>query len=335
MKRIFVFRNDDNICHAPVTVYLYVLGMICLIVWLIFSTSIVATIANRGQVKTADLGNILDTYCSDNRVYYSMISGVDYITYTGGILESIIFNGWAFCETREDNSNRWISFVLHNAQEGNCYEITPDVIERYDVPSNLPSIMGRTEMDIPSANVGFSGEFSMLGIKNGVYDLYIICCENDKNYGLVDTWYQLDKQGADVEVHPYNAQIVDQRFEINREERPKGELQGASIRDGKIDLYGWSCIEGKTCNTQAVYVEFTGSENQSSQYTAKSALRKDIVDKLNSDQYMRSGWGAQIATDELADGTYTVRILIANDGEVWSTQPYIITKEADSITLQQ
>ena len=91
----------------------------------------------------------------------------------------IKFEGWAFAENYQPNTSKRVSLILQS--ENDMYEIETTTYSRPDVPAAFK------EFDLTPEDLGFTGSFSMIGIKNGVYELLLKTSEDGKNVEIIST----------------------------------------------------------------------------------------------------------------------------------------------------
>ena len=291
----------------------YVIGLLLLLLWLLFSTYAITKIVNGDSIKEVVFEDIRDSNEKDI-IYFSTQGEVDFISYDGGMFDRLSITGWAFCETVEDNSHRKVSYLLNS--ENKCYELIPDIIQRTDIPISHP------DQKVKSSYVGTLGKFSLLNIEDGIYDLYICCWENETNYGFSDMYYQLEKEGDTVQIYPWRGHRVENLVEVTQIEEPVGYLDGIDTEGEYIKIQDWEFVEGKNSDAQKVLIEFMDEMGMRMQYTTKSMKRKDVADAYNSELYLYSGILTRIPISYFTDGKYTVKILVENEGEVWQSQKY-------------
>lgn len=116
---------------------------------------------------------------------------VDNCENMGGILEKVYFQGWAFCETTHDNSDKNILLVFKEADSDECY-----VIET--MPQSRPDVYGvyRDSKAIWNDMTGIECQFSTIKIREGIYDFYVYVRENEYDYGLYDMQIQYIKSAT-------------------------------------------------------------------------------------------------------------------------------------------
>lgn len=153
---------------------LYVCMCIAFLLALIASNSLVAAAYNNGNMKS-----ISDPApCLKDETYFC----IDKVEYYKNLPESISFLGWSFCETTENNDKKSISLLFSSQTSGKHYIVSTSGFGRPDVQQYFMQ-----EKNINGVFHGFSTEFSPLGMSNGEYELWIICHENETNYGAVNT----------------------------------------------------------------------------------------------------------------------------------------------------
>lgn len=299
-------------------IVIYLIGMLVIVGWICLSNKIISKMNNNETVRVVDFETEWDFYLQDY-IHYVAVSGVDYIRYDGGMFDKLSVSGWAFCETEEDNANRKVSLLLKSTDK--CYELIPYITIRNDVPINVPVDLNRPDMKI-SSNTGYTGQFSLVDVKNGTYDIYLCCWENSTNHGIADLLYQLNKQEENVDIHIWHAKAIDVLLGVTQDKQTIGYLDKISAKNDYFVVYGWEYIPDKNCNSQKVYVEITDVDGASKQYEAKMLTRADVAKAYNNPYYGQSGYQSNIPLSDFTDGKYSVRILVENEGEVWQSKEY-------------
>lgn len=305
--------------------------MTLLVVWIWLSNWIIGKAVNKDTVRKVEFESAKMLYQKDY-IYYVAVSPADYIRYDGGWLDKLSISGWAFCETSEDNQDRKISFLLKS--NGACYELKPFITSRLDVPINVPMDLNRPDMQITPLS-GYTGQFSLVNVERGIYDIYLCCWENETNHGMADTLYQLVRDEADASVIPWSTSGMEDSIVVTQDTQTLGYLDSASESDGKITVRGWEFATDEDSYGQNVYVEITDSAGNSIQYPTKSLTRSDVAKSYNDQKYAQSGYVTIFSNEDLKDGLSTVRILVENGGEVWQSKQYSLYKSGEQIRVFQ
>lgn len=158
--------------------------MACFLIWLVFCNQVIWRFTGAHNIKAVSL----DDYSAyQDTVHY----GIDSFQPTGNLAETISCIGWAFAETRYDNSDSWTELILSNDKR--CYsmkfeftQVRPDLLEAFP------------NLTMYGDEFGFYGEFPTFMMKSGVYDVYICRWENEYNFGITRINYQIDKKGAEL-----------------------------------------------------------------------------------------------------------------------------------------
>ena len=305
----------------------YCLGTAVFVLWLVFSTSWIAGTINGESIREVDFASIRDKYQKDY-VYYV----VDSKNYEGGMYEKFSINGWAFCETEEDNSDRYNTLILNSNER--TYELIPYSQSRSDVGVNVRLQLDRPDMKI-SRYAGFIRQYSLLSIKDGVYDLYICCWENETNHGMTDTFCQIVKNGDEVEIVSWSTGSLAEPVAVTEEKSTLGYLDAASVAEGLVSIRGWEFVQDMDSAEQSVYVELTDLDGKATQYPTKLITRSDVANSFDNQRYAQSGYMTSFPEEELPEGETFVRVLVENGGDVWRSKPYSLYRDGDEISVRQ
>ncbi len=177
--------------ERKIKLFLYVMGMLLVLSWVSFSTG--WFLKNRQMTAAEKTSDNLEAL-NKNDVYY------DIVFEPVGTLKQfkvMDYQGWVFTPTEGENANRevtlyfvrgWDRYKLtvvdpKQPREENSFIARPDVL------------MAFPDLPIPNDRVGIVGEFSAALMRDGAYDVYVYCKENEENYGLVKTQYRFEKKG--------------------------------------------------------------------------------------------------------------------------------------------
>ncbi len=305
-------------------VVFYLALMAAFILWLTCSNFIIISIRGASKLETIDFEESL----FKDDIYY----GIDTIEVMNNLTECIDITGWAYVETEVDNSNKSVSIILEG--DDICYQADCKIFPKASMRKMFSQhrILGKMH--------GFMSDISTIGMKDGVYDLYIYCKENEENYGISNADYgasnvgiQIEKRGSTLIYYPWKAEQRSELLNPSRSEAVVGAVDSAGVEDDRLNIWGWAFAEGQDCAAQTVYLELTDEQGGARQYTTKSAVRDSVAQEYKSALYQKSGYRTSIPVEEIDDGTYTMRAILENDGEVWASQAYRLTKQGDAVQL--
>ena len=305
-----------------ILIILYAAGMLVFLLWMAFSSSLLIQKSGYKVPSKIDFSTLKQMATKDP-VYYAL----DSVQIMGDDMESFSFAGWSFVETEEENPERHISLILRGDTESYEMPMTA-VIPRPDLPTTFP------ERKIMGESLGFSGEYATLKMPNGTYDIYLYCWENDTNYGLVSTGYVLEKEGQELTYGPGSSEQVAIPQTTETKEL-RSVVDSVAVEEARVKIVGWALVPDLDTETQTVYVSLTSADGDTLQYTTKEISRPDVAEAFGDGRYENRGFQAVIPVEEVADGTYTLQILVENGGEVWSSAPVELVKSGDSAACSQ
>lgn len=162
---------------------IYCCGLLVFAVYLFLANDIILLFDHDDKIAQRSF----DELQSNTEAYVSL----DNCENLGGLLEKVYFQGWAFCETSYDNTDKKISLVFKKADSSKCY-----VIETQ--PQLRPDVYGvyRDSKEIWNGMTGVECQFSTVKMKEGLYDMYVYVWENEHSYGLYDSQIQFRKDAA-------------------------------------------------------------------------------------------------------------------------------------------
>lgn len=312
----------------------YAVAMASLLIWLFFSNSIIVDLSKKNSFREI----IWDDELLHDDVDFYLEGGE--IQIGNDLLETFGISGWAFVDTEEDNSDRYASVILKG--DDVCYESKfTNYIKRTDARSYASN--GK----LKSYMVGIANDFSTVNIKDGVYDLYISCRENEMNYGITDTGHsmkyfgiQVEKSGKLLKQYMWRAKQITSVIKISEKDYTLGGIDSfwtdlLETEDGRLNVRGWVSVKNLNCDTQEVYIEVKGQDGSVTQYTTKKVLREDVANKYETENYKKSGYKTSIPIENISNGQYFVKVLLKNENKVWSSKPYMLKKSDDEIVWEQ
>ena len=281
---------------------IYIVVCVIFLTLLVLSDTIIANIVGNNFVR---ISNDIEKYQKDD-VCYSFRD----VKSRGDVFHSADFVGWAFCETESDNSNKEISIILLNDKRTYVYKVSPtkrvDVVRAY-----------RKDRKIKGKHHGISTTVSTVGVKNGIYKVYIFCKENEKNYGLVYTGKMIKKDSRGINPYVW----VSSKCKISEaqvEKNIKYKIDSiSSTNDDNMRINGWSFIEGVDTDNQLVYVRLTYENGETAIYNTEGYLREDVGRAYKSNLYNNSGFKAVIPTSEIGEGDIKIEVLVEKNGIVY------------------
>ena len=280
----------------------YILFCIVFILILFFSNKIIVLFLKHNFVKaTEDIGN----YKKDDVHFF-----IDSFNSHTDIFDSFNLIGWVFCETPLSNDNKEIWVILEN--DKGTYKTKIDLIPRRDLLGAFEN-----DYDIKGMNHGFSGFLSTVGVKKGIYKLYLYCKENNESYGIVDTGIMLKKDSRGISQYTWESTLANISSPVE-DIQAESSLDSANITaEGYLQIVGWSFVDGFDAADQSVYIRLSNDDGTTATYSTKSVLRPDVCTAYKNDLYNNSGFKAVIPEAEVPDGDIKIEVLVENGGNIY------------------
>ena len=300
---------------------LYILGMTIWIAWLILSTPMIAYLNGGSKVKIIDFDQIpvKDSAC------WEITADRD----EENLPELYSAEGYAFIEkgSEEDHPERKVSLVFRG--ESVCYEVPAELFY-----TDINFLF----LNKPRKNGGhwhFAVDFSTLNIKDGTYDYFIFCRENEETYGLTDTGYQITKRNGKFTRHPARGKPVEDRIIPTRDEQFDVAIDTAAITETGLTIKGWAIVPEQNCTDRKVYIQLMDEQGGVRQFAAHSEAREDVARAYNEVRYGYCGYMMSLPAAELPDGNWELKLLIDHNGQVWESRPYPLTRDKNEITVHR
>ena len=303
-----------NLMKQRTKITLIMMGILAvtLAVWLLFSGNIIRTLSKDVLAEEVQF----DWATSEDEA----LGSIDDIISFKGIFQKASIRGWVFVETAMDNSSRTISLVLKN--ELRCYEIPLcfDSLSREDVLDAFPS------RNIFSKEVGFYATFPTYNIKEGIYDAYLYCRENEHSYGLANSHKQIVKDKTNFSLRKWQSAKATPIKSFAEMESVKSSLDIIDIDSGTFSFSGWAYQPELDCAEQSVYFSINGAA-----YTTQPNARPDVAEVFENENYTMSGYRALISMEDIPEGESEIRLLVENGGELYSSTSITVIRNGDNI----
>jgi len=287
----------------------YLIFIIVFVLYLIFANRIF-TLRGVNHPKRIEFSDLI----SNSEVYQYL----DAVEILDDIYETVIFTGWAFCETDDHDDNKTVQVVFKGRNLTYSFEALMNS-HRDDVGRAFP------DMNVNIAKTGFITKFSLLNMKNGDYGLYLYVKENDHVFGLANTYKRFTKSGNRLTA--FEPRIVKNFRGVNENEDMVYSIEHFSIdENGDCIITGWAAVIGLDSANQAVYIEL--EDVRGKKITAETIMkqRPDVADHFGDKKYADSGFYAKITPEHIKNDLYTARarVIIENDG-LHASEPFIFS----------
>lgn len=297
---------------------IYLVCMVIFCVWMYTANDIIATTADQIPARKADFNDYSTK--RNAQVYYAF----DDFTSVGTMREIISISGWATVESKYDNQNAQTSLILKNGSDTYaliCQDPEEESgfewdIMREDVLAALP------HLNIQTAHVGFRSDFSLLNVKNGVYDVYIYRQENEFDSGIIRTSKQLVKNSTDIILR--DRQITESLF-TTLSGRNEGRARLESWKEdgegkGSYTFNGWAySYQEKNSGNKAISVVLKDTNSDICYvYEQEATSRPDVFNAFASSGQIvgnNHGFNAKFSIEPIPDGQYDLYIYIVENDE--------------------
>ncbi|MDF3003982.1 MAG: hypothetical protein K0S22_454 [Oscillospiraceae bacterium] len=273
------------------------------------------------------IGDTQRVHFSNYKSISNCVFSIDGFEYKGGLKEEIDMYGWAFCETTADNSDKAIQLILRS--QDRCYLVHTQLEDRSDVAKEY-----KKSYDIRGNLHGYAADFSSVGVRSGVYDLYLYCRENEENYGLVHTGKQFVKKGTQLTMRDWIAVPLAAAPGTVTGQGTPNYLDMAAIENNTLVLKGWILAEGQDCSAQTVYIHLQG-DGIDTYYSTQSVPRPDVAKGHGNPLYNMSGFNTAIAVDELPQGDLNVTLYTQINGQLWQGASYTLARDGNTVVINR
>ena len=289
--------------------FIYLASLFLFALYLLYANTIVAFFLpynfRKMQINSEDLEN--------KQVYFSIRP----LEMLHGLFDSIVISGTVFCETETTNSNKYGYIILTSERETYYFKI-----EYFWGDGNLARVLF-PERIVLNDNNEFKVVISSVGIKNGIYDLYIYCSENDEDYGISNTGIQLikDRNGLNeyrftsFQVDLHSITVSDEKLQIWQ----SSWIDTLSIEGDYLIIGGWCYVPDLNAGIQDVYILLYDVNGEFTSYNTLSIPRLDVGIHFDNALYYYSGFRAAIPLIAITDDLCEVSISIVNDGKLYHT----------------
>lgn len=282
--------------------------------YLFFATDIVC--ASQGiPVNLTAITNDLSSMAKD-KVHYAADVRV-----TENWLDQILIEGWAFCQTSDNNDGKTVSIILQSEQA--AFELQGDVLMRIDVKSVFQELTDKN-------NHGFATEFSAAKLPYGVYSIIIKVIENNQNYGVVQVPDKIIKDRNGCRIYnftkDYKAEVVTLDLSLASSNGFQRGISNPYVEDGFLMVDGWGVVEGEDSASQKLFVQIVDIEGKSTLYSTDPVSRGDVVNHFGNQRYLESGFRTKIPVENILWGDKGVAIGVVAElnGQLYYQQPVLM-----------
>lgn len=234
-------------------------------------------------------------------------AGIDGLVENGNTLEDISITGWAFAENQErDDSNKNV-YVLLQGSDNTYISSAAQLFER----SDIYNLFNET---IPMAGNknGFTVNISSYNLKDGFYDIYIYCVENDASKGLYKTSSVIEKRGKRIQaVNTFESTHIDEAL-VKLSDTVSFGFDSISVSNSMLQIKGWA-LNRNSLNEDTEYYIQINSENQETTYTTSTFSRYDVNNHYNVENN-EVGFDCSIPLTDLSD-ELEIQVMIKENGE--------------------
>ncbi len=299
-------RNRKKIIYGVV--------MIAVFLWLIFANIIMARLLSNEALTRV----IFPDFVENETLQYAF-EPLQYDEFTG----IFSLDGWAFIPTDTYSDSRSVSMVARSAQATYSGEV-----QNFGARPDLEHHFSRLSIDTFPEQAGFRASFPVANLQNGVYEVCINIYENEQTYGLIATGIFFEKNGRNFgEVNSIKGNVEFVPTSVQQLPTAQGTanmfaLNSVDIDDEILSIHGWGAMEGKESLQQNVSMMLTNEEGEIVEFPTMCILSEGVAEVYENDDYLYSGFAAQMPTEHLEDGQYSLTFFIENDGIIEQSPRY-------------
>lgn len=298
--------------------------LIIFLIYLLFANQLVlyATGKQHDVIKVNELPEI-----NDRPIFYDFDN-----TYSlDNLTEEYFIQGWVFCESESmgipyegsvsfENLDKKVTLYL--ISDNNVYKIETKKISRLDIWEVF-----NVSKNIHGMYHGYNARFSTIGIKDGIYDLYILTEENehDKAFNICNASFEKKgtrfyKRSNEPVTGIENIEKTDMEF----------YLDGVYADSGALMLVGWGLSPKLEMKNALKYIQVTNADGDTHIFRSYDQYRGDIVEAYNNN-YAMVGYSCQIPLEYLTDGTNIIRLIIFDNNKYYISEKQIELDAANII----
>lgn len=277
--------------------------------WMFFSTSIITSIVNR-DVKIQQLSEIpMNNQVS---VYY----WIDDSTVSDNLMNTVSIYGWLVGAPETYMTNKKVSIVL--ASDQYIYEIEGAVFPE----TNVLNMLKDRGLEIINDNVRFGASFSPLTLKNGVYQMYLLCKDGENSVGVAATNSFFKQEASGFRKYDKVSDNV-KRPKLLNENKAMGYGWVDEIKkDGKyININGWGFLDKMDSYYQQAFIAIKGGDDEESFYLASPYERFDLVGLNDNIKNQHSGISAKIYIGDSPIKNEDITIYVTNGNKWFAFKP--------------
>ena len=309
-----------------------IIAVFILLVYLLFADKLILILCGKSNdIKHIDSSSVMTT----GKIY----SAFDNMYSLDNFTHDYYIQGWAFVpsdslgeynerQVAYENLDKKITLYLKSSKDS--YEIPTEPVSRLDITWTF-----KDTANVHGVYHGYSAAFSTVGIRDGIYDLYIRSDENEKDWGIGNSGTRFLKDGKNFYLYDGNddSEITDNPIVRDMEFHIDGVFSETS---GQLGYEGWGlCPELDPAESQA-YIKVTDILGEYHYFTAAGQFRQDLADAFQVDSYAMAGIKGAINIKSFAEGELSLQLIIENNGNYYESSSSIPVLYKDgTVSLKQ
>lgn len=268
----------------------WLLCLLILFLWLLFSTDIIAAYRNRSiQIQaysTYDVSPVGVPFFEIGDLGSTVATR--YFQVKDDLFDTVSACGWIYPLSPDSVADNNEIVILHSEEV--TYEVSPETIRL--------AWLGRYFIDLdatPQTYTGFQFDLCPLGFPSGDYEVYLkTLSETDGSVtSLVNTGYHLIRQPGETVVEFCPSEKIDP-IENPKDWANSGIEYIRRDGDGNLLIKGWGILDGVNAEQTSCVIRVSDESGYVGTYTSIPYAITYINDYFDSDLYLNSGFVASI-----------------------------------------
>ncbi|MEG0762731.1 MAG: hypothetical protein RR424_02800 [Oscillospiraceae bacterium] len=223
--------------------------------------------------------------------------------YASDIQETMMLSGWVLA-VGKGNADIKARVVMYNEKTSYCSDYMP-------LTSNAQAKVLFKD-SVSDDKISFNILLSTLGVKNGIYDMYVEVQCADEPPCHVKLWQSYKKNGINMELATFakNTAAVDAKID----ETIECAITEQSDISGGIPIMGWAYYSDKT-RAQQILAELTFDDGSTLYYELAQISSLDVAANAGKAELLNTAINTRIPKDNLPKGSIKLRLVLLKDEE--------------------
>lgn len=245
---------------------------------------------------------------------YIYMDEPEYSSDESNISELLTFNGWAFAESDDTETEKEVRLIFKGKK--GAY-----ITEKAGMRMSTIQYSLSGWKKVPEKNNNFGLYCSTLTLPNDVYEIYAYINENGEDMGLVNTGETFKKEG--VKLYDYTAGVMCEDVDPTEATQMFSDgWFGIYYENDCVSVEGWEAADQVESESIDYYVSYVGDNDEIVTIAVPNMYRTNIAEHLGDVMYMGSEFEGALAYEQLPDAQGYIYILGSYGDQLFASDGY-------------